>query len=207
MEKIRLFLIDDHRLVVETWALLLNSDPRLEVIGYCCHSDQALAFIRQHKPDIVLTDISMTPLNGFELTSTILDYHPACKIIGVSIHDSGNYVKKMFGAGASGYVSKNSSKEEMIDAIIEVWKGRKYISTDVKDKMVEDSLMKSEFKTLTRKELEIIDLLREGLTSKQIAERECVSSKTVEVHRYNILKKLRLPNIAALINVANLRGL
>lgn len=206
MEKIRLFLVDDHRMVTESWALMFNADPRFIVTGYATQSDQALAFVQQYTPDVILTDIAMTPFDGIELTQSILQHCPGCKIIGVSLYSSPRYVKRMFEAGARGYVSKNSSKDELCRAIFEVYSGNKYISNDIKDRLVQEGLEDSKFRALTRTELHIIDLLREGLSSKEVAAKEHISIKTVEVHRYNILRKLELPNMPAVINAMNAKG-
>lgn len=200
MNKIRLFLVDHQRLIAETWSTLLNLDPRFSVLGYATDANQALSAIRHHRPDVVLTDIIMQPINGFELTSSILEIHPNCKIIGVSAHNSALYAKRLISSGAMGYVSKTSSKEELYKAIIEAYEGRKYLCNEIKDKFVEEKLMETRFTALTRKEVCIISLLREGFSSKEIAEQEKLSKKTVEVHRSNILRKLQLPNIAALVS-------
>jgi DNA-binding NarL/FixJ family response regulator len=198
MKKINVFLVDAHRLIADTWTTLLNTDQRFAVTGFATDSHEAISAIRKYRPDVVLTDLIMQPLDGFELTRSILEICPECNVIGVSIYNSASYAKRMIAMGAMGYVSKSSSKEELYRAIVEVSEGRKFLCSEIKDKIVEEKLLETRYSVLTRKELQIISLLREGLSSKEIAGQEKISRKTVEVHRNNILKKLRLTNISAL---------
>lgn len=210
MEKITILLVDDHKLVRDSWSFILNSDSRFEVIGDVSNSDEAIEFAKSKRPDIVLMDINMTPVNGFEATKLIRKYAPSSKIIGVSMHSMPAYAKKMLQSGALGYVTKNSSKEELMEAIIEVNMGQKYICNEVKNILsqqeLEDSVPPS-LNVLSHRELNIANLIRDGLSSREIALKLEISLKTVEVHRYNILKKLHLKNTAALVNFINAQGL
>jgi DNA-binding NarL/FixJ family response regulator len=212
MDKISILLVEDHKLIRETWALLLQSDPRFQVIGETDNVDQALQICRDKHPAIVLMDINMSPINGFEATQLIRKYIPATKIIGVSMHSMPAYAQRMLQNGAYGYVTKNSSKEELFEALLEVQKGNKYICREVKDILAHQKLEMTEegtpdLNTLSRRELEVIQLIKSGLSSKEIAQKLDLSLKTVEVHRYNILKKLHLKNTAALVNFINSQGL
>jgi DNA-binding NarL/FixJ family response regulator len=156
-------------------------------------------------------DVNMTPVNGFDATMQIHKFSPESRVIAVSMHSMPAYAKKMLQLGAMGYVTKNSSKDEMITAIIEVNNGKKYICEEVKNilaqlELDEDS-NEADMNTLSRREIDIVKLLKEGLSSKEIALQLDISLKTVEVHRYNILKKLKLKNTAALVNFINTKGL
>ncbi|HVT87077.1 MAG TPA: response regulator transcription factor [Chitinophagaceae bacterium] len=210
MEKITILLVDDHKLVRDSWSFILNSDPRFEVIGETSSGDEAVEIAKNKRPDVVLMDINMTPTNGFEATKLIRKFSPASRIIGVSMHSMPAYAKKMLQSGASGYVTKNSSKEELMEAIIEVQNGQKYICSEVKNILAQQELEENDqpdLNVLSRRELDIIKLIRDGLSSREIAVKLEISLKTVEVHRYNILKKLHLKNTAALVNFINTHGL
>ena len=132
MEKISILLVDDHRLIRDSWSFILNSDQRFEVVAETSNGEEAIEMAHNLKPDIILMDVNMTPINGFDATRQILKNSPEAKIIGVSMHSMPAYAKRMLQLGALGYVTKNSSKEEMLKAILEVNEGRKYICEEVK---------------------------------------------------------------------------
>jgi len=211
MDKLTILLVDDHKLIRDSWAFILNSDPRFVVIAETDSGEEAIELAKDKKPDIILMDVNMTPLNGFEATKQIHKISPNSKIIGVSMHSMPAYAKRMLQLGAMGYVTKNSSRQEMIDAIIEVHKGKKYICEEVKNILAQQELDENsdggDMNSLSRRELDIVKLLKEGLSSKEIAAQLNITLKTVEVHRYNILKKLKLKNTAALVNFINTKGL
>jgi len=211
MEKITIMLVDDHKLIRDSWAFILNSDSRFKVVGESGNADDAMRIVRNEKPQIVLMDINMTPVNGFEATKLVRKYSPTTKIIGITMHTMPTYAKRMMQLGAMGYVTKNSSKEELMRAILEVNGGRKYICDEVKNILVhqelEDEHDHPDLNVLSSREIDIVQLIKEGLPSKEIADRLEISLKTVEVHRYNILKKLNLRNTAALVNFINTSGL
>jgi two-component system invasion response regulator UvrY len=150
-------------------------------------------------------------MNGFEATKLVRKFSPTTKIIGITMHTMPTYAKRMMQLGAMGYVTKNSSKEELLKAILEVNGGKKYICDEVKNILVhqelEDEHDQPDLNVLSSREIDIVQLIKEGLPSKEIADRLEISLKTVEVHRYNILKKLNLRNTAALVNFINSSGL
>lgn len=207
MEKISILIADDHKLIRETWSFILNNDSRFMVVAECGDSEQAVEMARTKKPQIVLMDINMTPISGFEATEKIRKVSPGSKVIGVSMHSQPAYAKKMLQIGARGYVTKNSSKEEMITAILEVHAGNKYICDEIKNNISELVLEENKdvpnVNALTEREIQIINLIKEGQSSKEIALSLNISLKTVEVHRHNILKKLKLKNSASLVNFIN----
>lgn len=207
MQKISVMIADDHKLIRETWSYILNNDDRFEVIAECGDSELAVEIAREKKPDIILMDINMMPISGFEATERIRKLSPASKIIGVSMHSQPAYAKKMLQIGAKGYVTKNSSREEMIKAILEVFGGNKYICDEIKNNISELILEENKdvpnVNALTEREIQIINLIKEGLSSKEIASELNISLKTVEVHRHNVLKKLKLKNSASLVNFIN----
>ncbi len=211
MEKITILLVDDHKLIRDSWSYLLNNDPRFSVIGETSNGEEAIEFAKTNRPNVILMDINMTPLNGFDATRLIRKYSPGSKVIGVSMHSMPVYAKRMLQMGAMGYVTKNSSKDEMMSAIVAVDGGKKYVCEEVKNILahqeLEDDSPHQDLNVLSRREIEIIQLIKSGLSSKEIAGKLDISIKTVEVHRYNILKKLDLKNTAALVNFINAQGL
>jgi DNA-binding NarL/FixJ family response regulator len=207
MSKINILIADDHKLIRETWSYILNSDARFQVVGECGDAQEAVELARTKRPHVVLMDINMTPFSGLEATQRIRKISPGSKVIGVSMHSQPAYAKKMLQMGARGYVTKNSSKEEMIKAILEVNHGNKYICDEIKNIISEQLLDEKEdspnINALTEREMQIINFIKEGLSSKEIATSLNISLKTVEVHRHNILKKLKLKNSASLVNFIN----
>ncbi len=200
---INILIADDHKLIRETWTIILNRDSRFKVIGSCSNSEDAVKMTGDLHPDVVLMDINMLPFSGIEATRQIRETSPDSRIIGVTMHSQPAYAKKMLQLGASGYVTKNSSKEEMINAILQVSEGNKFICEEIKELISEaneDPAMVEAVNTLTEREMDVINLIKNGNSSKDISIKLQISIKTVEVHRHNILKKLKLKNAAALIH-------
>jgi DNA-binding NarL/FixJ family response regulator len=211
MDKITILLVDDHKLIRESWSFILNSDRRFHVIGETSNVEEAVEIAREKTPRIVLMDINMEPVNGFDGTRLIRKVSPNSKVIGISMHSMPAYARKMLQLGAMGYVTKNSSKDELLMAIMAVNDGKKYVCEEVKNilaqKELEEESGKPDLNSLSRRELDIVKLIKEGMSSREIAMQLDISLKTVEVHRYNILKKLNLRNTAALVNFINAHGL
>ncbi|HTQ63576.1 MAG TPA: response regulator transcription factor [Puia sp.] len=208
MNKISILIADDHKLIRETWSYILNSDPRFKVIASCGNGEEAIELAKEKNPGVILMDINMTPYSGLEATKQIRKILPDSKIIGVTMHSQPAYAKKMLQIGARGYVTKNSSKEEMIKAILEVYQGNKYLCEEIRNILTDQSLSdtdnnNNDINTLTEREMQIINLIKQGMSSKEISMNLEISLKTVEVHRHNILKKLKLKNSASLVNFIN----
>ena len=207
MEKITILIADDHTLVRETWSFILNSDRRFKVIAECGSDEEAVELAKNLHPDIVIMDINLPGINGIEATEQISKLAPGSKVLGVSLHTQPTYARKMMQKGAMGYVTKNSSREEMFKAIIEVHSGKKYVCDEIKNILSEQVIsgedQHSGLNALSQREIEVISFIKKGYSSKEISDTLNISVKTVEVHRYNILKKLNLKNAAALVNFIN----
>jgi DNA-binding NarL/FixJ family response regulator len=207
MEKISILIADDHKLLRQTWGIVVNSDDRFSVIAECGSGEEAVELSRQLQPNVVIIDINLPGINGIEATEQIRKFSPGSKILGVSMHNQTGFARRMIQKGALGYVTKNSSREEMIEAIMEVSAGRKYLCREIKDRL-SDQLINEEAQNngidiLSQREIEVIRQVKKGLSSKEIANELNVSTKTVEVHRHNIFKKLNLKNVASLLNFVN----
>jgi two-component system invasion response regulator UvrY len=207
MEKLTILIADYHTLVRETWSFILNTDERFQVIAESGSGEDAVEQAKRLHPDIVIMDINLPGMNGIEATQLIRKYSPASKILGVSLHTQPTYARKMIQKGAMGYVTKNSSREEMFKAILEIQAGRRYICDEIKnilsDQVINGDDPQTGLNSLSQREIEIINYIKKGFSSKEIAESLDISVKTVEVHRYNVLKKLNLKNSAALVNYIN----
>ncbi|HEY1114012.1 MAG TPA: response regulator transcription factor [Chitinophagaceae bacterium] len=207
MHKTTILIADDHTLVRETWSYILNNHPDFSVVGEAGSAEDAIELAKVLRPHVVIMDINLPGMNGIEATGLIRKFSPASKVLGVSLHTQPTYARKMIQKGAMGYVTKNSSREEMFAAINEVQQGKKYICQEIKNILSEQMIAGEEsdggINSLSARELEIIAHIKKGDSSKEIAEALNISVKTVEVHRYNILHKLKLKNTAALINFIN----
>lgn len=207
MKKVSIMIVDDHTLIRETWSFLLGKNENFEVVAECGDGERAIELARDKRPDVVLLDINMAPMSGFDILKMIRKYSPGSKIIGVSMHSQPAYAKKMLRLGAKGYVTKNSPRNEMMEAITEVSNNNTYVCQEVKNILSEQLLngdqSNPDINNLSEREMQIVRSLKEGLSSKEIAMELSISLKTVEVHRHNILKKLKLKNTVSLINFIN----
>jgi DNA-binding NarL/FixJ family response regulator len=204
MKNISVVVVDDHKLIREMWSHTFHATENIQVIGEAGIFEEAIEIIKSKRPDIVLLDINIPPASGLDAVPLIRKFSPGTRIIAVSMHSQPVYAKKMLRLGAKAYVTKNSSHDEILKAIEEVMNGRIYICNEIKDNL-SDQILKQEsglpdVRDLSLREVEIITLIKEGLSSKEIADRLHISARTAEVHRHNILKKMKLKNTAALLN-------
>jgi len=205
-KKIRIIIADDHLLIAETWATLINMDPDFEVVKVYDNTKTMIDEITEMKPDIAILDININPFSGIEATKMIKKLAPGTRIIGVSMHNQPSFAKKMIRNGAMGYVTKNSTKIEMYDAIRAAMKGDKYICAEIQKNITNQMLVDDDdnkLSKLTEREIEIIKLIKNGSTNKEIAEQLFLSPRTVETHRARILKKLDLKNSLSLVKYIN----
>lgn len=205
-KKIRIVIADDHLLIAETWATLINMDPNFEVVKVFDNTQTLIEEISDIKPDIAILDININPFSGIEATKMIRRLAPGTKIIGVSMHNQPSFAKKMMRNGAMGYVTKSSNKNEMYDAIRAVMRGEKFICAEIQRNITNQVLMdddENKLSRLTEREIEIIKLIKNGSTNKEIAEKLFLSPRTVETHRARILKKLDLKNSLSLVKYIN----
>lgn len=204
---IRLIITDDHTLLREAWKYILDAHDSFEVVGECCNGEEAIERCMQLRPDVLLIDINLPGMNGIEAAKQVKKFSPGTKIIGLSQHTQPAYAKKIMQMGALGYVTKNSGREELCTAILEVHKGNRYVCKEIKEnlskKFLSEENGKPGLESLSGREIEIISYIKKGHSSKEIADALFVSVKTVEVHRHNILKKLNIKNAASLVNLVN----
>ena len=210
---LRILLADDHRIMREGLRSLLEKQPGMEVIAEAEDGRTTVQLSRKFKPDVILMDIIMPDLNGIEATRQIVAELPDVKVIALSVHSDRKFVTEMLSAGASGYLLKDSAFEELGKALRTVVSNQIYLSPKIAGLVVKDYLPNSSTKNystppvLTNREREVLRLLAEGKTTKQIASCLYVSVKTVETHRKNIMDKLGFSSIAELTKYAICEGL
>jgi DNA-binding NarL/FixJ family response regulator len=200
---ISVFIVDDHPVVIEGIHSLLQNVKGIEWAGHAMNAESCLGYFVNNTANVVLMDISMPGMDGIELCAIMKDKYPGIMILGLSTFNQGLYIKKMVENGASGYILKNSSKDELIKAIHAVYEGFIYFSGEVG--MTLQEYQKSaarELPVLTAREKEILELIAEGYTNPQIAEKIFLSQFTVDSHRKNLLAKLGVKNTACLIKLA-----
>lgn len=209
----RVLLADDRRMMREGLRALLEKHPEMEVVGEAEDGREAVALAAEHKPDVVIMDVSMPGLNGIEATRQILRDQPKAKVLGLSVHADRRYALTMLEAGAVGYLIKNSASEELYRALEAVSKGQTYLSPAVARVLVDSyrsrqsPAQQAVGQTLTDREREVLQLLAEGMTSKEIAARLHLSATTVDTHRRQIMSKLELHSVAELTKYAIREGL
>ena len=200
---IRVFIVDDHPVVIEGIHSLLMNEKDMAWVGQAMNAQSCLGFFVNNTADVVLMDISMPGMDGVELCAVMKEKYPGIFILGLSTFNQGLYIKKMMENGASGYILKNSSKDELIKAIHVVHDGGIYFSGEAGQALAEyQKSSKTELPVLTPREKEILELIAEGFTNPQIAEKIFLSQFTVDSHRKNLLAKLNVKNTASLIRLA-----
>ncbi len=209
MNKIRVLLTDDHALFRQGVKTLLNAEADMEIAAEAACASDAVAAARDTKPDIVLMDIGMTGMSSFEATRQIRKERPETRVVFLSMYDDEDYLAECVEIGANGYVLKESPAEQLLTAIREVYRGGSYLSPRLLTKLVDDfrnqgsgGPRQPRFGTLTKREREILKMLAEGKSVKEIATAFDLSVKTVEAHKFNLMRKLDIHNKAQLVQYA-----
>jgi len=199
----RVFIVDDHPVVIEGIHALLQNELEIEWAGHAMNAASCLGYFVNNTADVLLMDINMPGMDGIELCAVMKSRYPGVFILGLSTFNQGIYIKKMMENGASGYILKNSSREELLKAIRTVSKGGIYFSGEAGDALKEyQKSSKVQLPELSPREKEILSLIAEGHNNPQIAEKLFLSSFTVDSHRKNLLAKLEVKNTATLIRLA-----
>ncbi|MGH9467466.1 MAG: response regulator [Terriglobales bacterium] len=209
MMKMRLLLTDDHTLFRQGLRALLEAQYDMQVVGEAQEGGEAIAKAADLQPDLVLMDIGMPGLPSFEAVRQIRKQRPETKVVFLSMYDDEDYLQQCLEAGGSGYLLKDSPAEQLIAALREVRRGGKYLSPRIVSKLVQDmharnpaERFKPRLATLTPRERETVKLLAEGLSVKEIAVQLNLSTKTVEAHKFNLMRKLDIHNKAQLVRWA-----
>jgi len=210
---IKVLIADDHQIVREGLRSMLEKEPGIKVVGEAEEGRTTLRLARELTPDVIIMDVAMPDLNGIEATRQIVAEFPAIKVIALSMHDDRRFVLHMIKAGAKGYLLKDSAFKDLAKAIRVVVANKTYLSSEIADIVVKDYLAttaseeSSAFYLLSPREREVLQLIAEGKTSNQVAENLHVSIKTVETHRAQLLRKLKVKSVAELTKYAIREGL
>ncbi|HIJ57280.1 MAG TPA: response regulator transcription factor [Deltaproteobacteria bacterium] len=206
---VKIFLADDHTIVRQGLAKLLEAESDLEVIGEAKDGREAVKKVQKLKPDVVIMDIAMPLLNGIEATRQIKKILPQTRIIILSMHSHDRYISELISLGASGYLLKDSTGGEIIKAISAAVKGDVYLSPTISRRVIDDYLTLKKtssredlYAKLSNREREVFQMIAEGRSTKEISDILCVSPSTVKTHRANIMEKLEIENISQLIQFA-----
>jgi DNA-binding NarL/FixJ family response regulator len=202
--KTGIFVVDDHYMVIEGIRSLLQNEKTLDWMGHAANAESCLSFLKLHEPDVILMDVNLPDKSGIDLCKEVKQLYPSLAILGLSTFNQQAIIKNMMDNGALGYVLKNATKEELLEAINTVLKGKVYYSFEVLS-----ALRKPEPNQLliTRREKEVLLLIAEGLTNAEIAEKLFISIPTVNTHRKSLLEKFEVKNTAMLIGKATKLGL
>jgi DNA-binding NarL/FixJ family response regulator len=213
MPFIRIMLVDDHEIVRSGLRMLLQSETDILIVAEASSGQEAIALAQAHQPDVVLMDLAMPGMDGMEATRQLKAYCPDAAVLALTIHEEEEYFFQMLQAGAAGYISKRVAPDELIHAIHTVYRGEVFLHSSVAGALVRDFLQRekvippAELSVLTGREQEVLVLIAEGLTNRQISERLNISPKTVARHRDNITKKLNLSSRTDLARYAIQKGL
>ncbi len=197
---ISVIIIDDHPIVLQGFSHILQSEDHIELLDSFTSAREGIAYLEKHPVDVVLLDINMPDMNGIEACEKISKSHPQSRVIAISNNNENSIIQRMLQSGASGYILKNASADELIQCIRDAVEGRTALSEDVKG--ILQSAKVTSLPKITRRETEILQLLAQGLTSPEIAGKMFVSPLTIETHRRNLIQKFEVSNSAALIHKA-----
>ena len=214
-EKVRVLLVDDHTVVRQGLRVLLEAEPDMCIVGEAETGRQAVQLTKKYLPDVVVMDIAMPMLNGLEATRQVLKEVPAAKVLVLSSYSDEEYVHQLTEAGAAGYLLKQTAATDLIKAIREVKKGNASFSPQISRRLLENyreaflsgTPVRKRRDALTSRESEVLQLIAEGRPNKQIAAELCISIKTVEKHRQQVMNKLNIHDIAGLTRYAISKGI
>ncbi|MCC7400908.1 MAG: response regulator transcription factor [Chitinophagaceae bacterium] len=197
--KTKIFIVDDHYMVIEGIRSLLQNEKTIEWMGHAMNDESCLAFLKNQQPDVILMDINMPGRSGIELCKQVREKFPTVFVIGLSTFNQQSFIQKMMDNGASGYVLKNATQDELMEAITTAAKGQTYLSNEVSQTLRKDDTSNV---ILTRREKEVLELIADGMTNNEIAKKLFISITTVDTHRKNLLAKFDAKNIASLVKMA-----
>lgn len=202
--KTSVFILDDHYMVIEGIRSLLQNEKNIEWMGHATNASSCLSFLKNQQPDIILMDINLPDKSGIDLCKEVREKYPSVFVLGLSTFNQQAIIRNMMDNGASGYVLKNADKKELMDAIGTVMSGKNYLSHEVSLSLRESS---NGLPPISRREKEVLQLIAEGLTNTEIAEKLFISIPTVNTHRKSLLEKFKAKNTATLVGKAIRQGL
>lgn len=216
---IKIILVDDHRLIRKGLRALLENVSTIEIVGEAASGLELVALLEKVPVDVVLMDIKMPQMDGFDATRHIVEHFQSVRILALSMFESESYISRMLELGAQGYILKNITREELVFAIETIAQGQPYISAEIsinllrkngggtEEDLLTEALPEAEIVELSKRELEVLKLITEGLTNAEIAEKLFTSKRTIDSHRQRIIEKTQARNTAALVKYAISKGI
>lgn len=209
MDKIRIILVDDHKMFRDGVKSVLSDEKNLDLVGEAGNAKELLELLKANRPDIIITDISMPDLSGIELAKIVLEKYPYIKILFLSMHTNEEFVVKAFSTGARGYLPKDAGMNELLEAINTIYNGGRHFNKAISETLLTSYISKLEtennnpdIQSLTKREKEVVDLIVDGYTNPEIADKLFISIRTVDSHKSNILSKLQLKSSVELVKYA-----
>lgn len=214
MKKIKVLIADDHEILRYGVKTYLSSAEDIDIVGEASSGEECLELFEKHEPDVCVLDIGMPGKNGIETSKAIREIDPDVKILILSMHIDKNILTDVLEANINGYLLKNTDKSDLLQSIRSIAKGQKVFSDQISNMITDSFLKKDDAQTnndaigkITRREREVLQLIVDGLTSQEIAEKLYISPRTVDTHRFNLMQKLELKNTAGLVRYALEHGL
>ncbi len=205
MERINIILVDDHQMFRDGVKSVLSDEENIHIVGEVGSANDLYALLKNTTPDVIITDISMPDISGIEVARYVSENYPQVKILILSMHSNEEFITKALSVGANGYLPKDTSMSELLKAINAIYNGENYFNKSISDTILKSLINKqkgSSVKALTNREKEIINLVVEGLTNKEIADKLFISVRTVDSHKNNIMQKLNLKSSVELVKYA-----
>ncbi|MBI9055240.1 MAG: response regulator transcription factor [Bacteroidales bacterium] len=206
MKKIRIVLVDDHQMFRDGVKSVLSDEENMEVVGEVGNGNDLFELLKSNTPDLIITDISMPEISGIEVTKYVSENYPDIKILILSMHTNEEFITKALSSGANGYLPKDTSMNELLDAINTIYKGDNYFNKNISDTILKSIIDKSKNnqnnsknEKLTKREKEVVQLVVDGLTNKEIADKLFISIRTVDSHKNNVMQKLNLKSSVELV--------
>lgn len=196
----KIFIVDDHYMVIEGIRSLIEHEQYIEWLGHATTAASCISFLHQQLPDVILMDINLPDKSGIDLCKEVVEKYPSIHVVGLSTYNQQSFIEKMINNGASGYILKNATQEELMEAINTVIKGKRFLSFEASQSLRKHD--RDDAPILTRREKEVLDLIANGLTNNEVAEKLFISSTTVDTHRKNLLTKFAAKNTAELVKMA-----
>lgn len=204
MNRIKVLLVDDHLMFLEGLQSLFSNETNIEVVGAASNANMALDIVHEKQPDIVITDLSMPDIDGGSLVASLQEKYPSIYTLVLSMHSEAHIISKLIKQNVNGYLLKNAEKEELLTAVMTIANGENYFSKEISD-IYNESINKGNnalIPELSKREREVLKLIGDEYTTKEIADLLFISQNTVESHRKNMFSKLNVKNVAGLIKMA-----
>ena len=208
--KISVFIVDDHQVVLDGLEHMLENAEEINLVGQAMNGPDTLSFLLKNKVDVAIIDINLPGMDGIELCKNIFKTHSGMRVLALTTFNEVSFITRIMKCGASGYLLKNTSGDELIEAIRTAHKGGQYLSKEVQEKLISASFGKKDeafIPKLTRREKEVLKLIMDEMTTKEIAVKLFISTATIETHRLHLLNKLGARNTAGLVKIAMQKGL